>query len=108
MSMVYIVHFMYFPTPPISRRSLVLTACMTEPAQRNSRALKNEWPIRWNMDTPTAIAPTAAPIPRPAIMKPSCDTVEKARTLLISKAVRPIVAANRAVKAPTAATAVSP
>ena len=71
MSMVYMVHFMYFPTPPISRISLVLTAWMTEPAQRKSRALKNEWPMRWNMETPTANAPTAAPTPRPAIMKPS-------------------------------------
>ena len=64
--------------------------------------------MRWNMATPTARVPTAAPVPRPAIMKPSWDTVEKASTLLISKAVRPMVAANRAVKAPTAATAVSP
>jgi len=108
MSMVYIVHFMYFPTPPISRRSLVLTAWMTEPAQRNKSALKKEWPMRWNMDTPTAMAPTAAPTPSPAIIKPSCETVEKASTLLMSKAVRPMVAAKRAVNAPTAATAVSP
>ncbi len=79
---------------------------MTEPAHRKRRALKKLWPIRWNMEIPTEAAPTTDPTPRPAIMKPSWLTVEKARTLLMSKDVNPMVAAKRAVKAPTRATTV--
>ncbi|OPY53996.1 MAG: hypothetical protein A4E51_01036 [Methanosaeta sp. PtaU1.Bin055] len=75
-SIVRPVHFMCFRTPPISLMSLVPTAWMTLPAQRKRRALKKEWPIRWKIETPTAVAPTAAPNPRAAIMYPSWLTVE--------------------------------
>ena len=37
--------------PPISLMLFVWTAWMTEPAPRNSRALKNAWVNRWNSPT---------------------------------------------------------
>src|SRR5687768_1822838 len=54
--------------------------------------------MRWK--TPAVYAPT----PTPTNMYPSCDTVEYARTFLMSHCLRPIVAAKIAVTAPTTAT----
>ena len=97
--MVTKVTGMYFFRPPICRMSCCpAIAWMTEPEQRKSRALKNACVIRWN--APAANAPT--PIARN--MKPSCETVEYARTRLMSFCTRPIVAAMNAVATPTTAT----
>ena len=62
---------MYLRRPPILRMSCSSwQPWITEPAPRNSSALKKAWVMRWNM--PTATPPT----PKPIIMKPSCETVE--------------------------------
>ena len=43
---------MYLRTPPIQRMSwLWCMPMMTEPAPRNSRALKKAWVMRWNTAT---------------------------------------------------------
>ena len=43
---------MYLRTPPIQRMSwLWCIPMMTEPAPRNSKALKKAWVIRWNSAT---------------------------------------------------------
>ena len=47
-----------------------LMACMTEPAQRNSPALKKACVKRWK------IPPSKLPVPTPTNMKPSWLTVE--------------------------------
>ena len=73
-------------------------AWMTLPEPRNSRALKNAWVVRWKM--PAAYAP----VPTPRNMYPSWETVEYANTRLMSHCLRAMVAANRAVRAPTPAT----
>ena len=39
---------MNFRRPPISLMLFECTAWITEPAPRNSRALKNAWVNRWN------------------------------------------------------------
>ena len=52
------------------------------------------------------IAATNAPVPTARNMYPNCDTVEYASTFLMSDCATAIVAANRAVKAPTHATIV--
>src|SRR6266852_8509862 len=54
--------------------------------------------MRWNM--PALIAP----VPTPRTMYPSWEIVEYARTFLMSHCLSAIVAANRAVSAPTPAT----
>src|SRR5439155_3293357 len=71
---------------------------MTLPEPRNSSALKNACVVRWNMPA------TYAPVPTPRNMYPSCETVEYARTFLMSHCFKAIVAANNAVSAPTPAT----
>src|SRR5205814_2264 len=44
---------MYFASPPMRRMSCSwCRAMMTEPAARNSSALKNAWVIRWKMAAP--------------------------------------------------------
>src|SRR5437870_767786 len=60
MSIVQYVRGMYFLSPPISVMSLVPTAWMTEPAARNSSALKNAWVKRWNMPAARLPAPSAS------------------------------------------------
>ena len=51
---------MYLRTPPIQRMSwLWCMPMMTEPAPRNSKALKKAWVIRWNSATEYADAPSA-------------------------------------------------
>ena len=43
---------MYLRTPPIQRMSwLWCIPMMTEPAPRNSKALKKAWVIKWNSAT---------------------------------------------------------
>src|SRR5437867_11665599 len=54
--------------------------------------------MRWNM------AALIAPVPTPRNMYPSWEMVEYARTRLMSHCLSAIVAANRAVSAPTPAT----
>src|SRR4051812_23858295 len=71
--------------------------CMTEPAPRNSRALKKAWVIMWKM------AATYAPEPTARNMYPSWLTVEYASTFLMSRWLTATVAANSAVAAPTIA-----
>ena len=63
---------MCFRRPPISLMLFVSTAWITEPAPRNSRALKNAWVNRWNSP---AVYPLS-PRPSAATMYASCDTVE--------------------------------
>ncbi|OQC34548.1 MAG: hypothetical protein BWX64_02758 [Acidobacteria bacterium ADurb.Bin051] len=88
-----------FARPPIFRMSCSPdSAWITEPAPRKSSALKNACVPRWK------IAAVYAPTPAPTNMYPSCETVEYARTFLMSSCARPIVAANSAVAAPTDAT----
>src|SRR5918996_4812749 len=69
-----------FLSPPISLMLFEWTAWITEPAPRNSSALKKAWVNRWNI---AAVWP-AGPRPRAAIMYPSWDTVEYASTRLMS------------------------
>ena len=71
---------------------------MTEPEPRNSNPLKKAWVAKWNM------AAAKAPTPSAMNIRPSWLTVEYARTRLISFCARPMVAAKRAVNAPTIAT----
>src|SRR5438552_10173805 len=71
---------------------------MTEPDPRNSNALKKACVTRWNMPA------TYAPEPTPTNMYPSCETVEYARTFLMSHCLRPIDAAKIAVSAPMTTT----
>ena len=75
-------------------------AWMTDPLPRKSSALKNAWVTRWK--TPAANAPT----PAARNMYPSCETVEYARTRLMSFWTSPIVAAMSAVTPPITATIV--
>jgi hypothetical protein len=85
--------------PPIRRRSCSPpSAWMTEPEPRNRQALKKAWVTTWN------IPATNAPTPHARNMYPSCDTVEYARTFLMSFCTRPIVAAKSAVNPPMTAT----
>ena len=51
---------------------------ITEPAARNSAALKNAWVKRWK------IAAGYAEAPRATVMYPSCESVEYATTRLMS------------------------
>ena len=51
---------MYLRRPPISVMSLVPTLWMTEPAHRNSSALKKAWVNRWNMPAARLPAPSAS------------------------------------------------
>src|SRR4030043_800517 len=71
---------------------------MTEPEERKSRSLKKACITRWNIPAMNAPMPTAA------TMKPSWLMVEYASTFLISNWATAIVAANKAVTAPTIAT----
>src|SRR5687767_11263178 len=71
---------------------------MTEPAPRKRHALKNACVMTWK------IAAVYAPTPAARNMNPSCDTVEYARTFLMSFWAMPIDAAKIAVTAPTMAT----
>ncbi len=63
-SIVQNVIGMFFRSPPISLMLFECTAWITEPAPRNSRALKNAWVNRWKNP---AVRP-ALPIESPAIM----------------------------------------
>ena len=67
---------------------------MTEPEPRKSSDLKKACVKRWNM------AAVTEPAPRATNMKPSCETVEKASTRLMSLATSPMVAAIAAVSRP--------
>src|SRR5258708_40100163 len=78
-----------------------LMAWITEPEQRKRQALKKACVTRWKR--PAVNAPT----PTPMNMKPSWETVEEARTFLMSHCRMPIVAANSAVSAPTMATPIN-
>ena len=73
---------------------------MTEPDPRNKQALKKAWVMTWKRPAPNA------PTPTPTNMKPSWLTVEYAKTFLMSVCAKPIVAAYKAVNAPTQATTV--
>ena len=93
------VEGMYFASPPIFFMSCSPEQpWMTEPAPRKRQALKNACVIRWK------IAAVYAPTPAARNMYPSCETVEYARTFLMSFCAKPIVAAKIAVNAPTQAT----
>jgi hypothetical protein len=86
---------MYLRTPPIQRMSwLWCMPMITEPAPRNSSALKKACVIRWNTATEYAEAPSAT------VMYPSCDSVEYATTRLMSFWMMPRKPMNRAVMAP--------
>src|SRR5882757_5388992 len=70
---------MYLRSPPILRMSCSwCMAMMTDPAARNSSALKNACVIRWKMPALYAETPSAT------VMYPSCDSVEYATTRLMS------------------------
>ncbi len=74
------------------------SAWITTPTPRKSRALKNAWVSRWNIELPYR--------PRPAamIMYPIWLTVLQASTRLMSSWTKAIVAATNSVSAPTTAT----
>src|SRR6202041_2478955 len=75
---------MYFLKPPILRMSCSwCMAMITEPAARNSSALKNAWVMRWKIPAPYADTPRAT------VMYPSCESVEYATTRLMSLATMP-------------------
>src|SRR3989442_4618731 len=83
---------------------------MTLPAPRKRRALKNAWLKRWYKaalypaeSREGSVAMRYAPAPRPRNMYASCEIVENARTLLMSKFTTAIVAAKIVVKPPIAA-----
>ena len=72
---------MYLRSPPMSffmSKEWCEPEWLTEPAPRNSSALKNACVKRWNT------APVHAPTPRPITMYPSWLIVEYARTFLMS------------------------
>ena len=95
MNMVQCVIGMLCSRPPMLRMSCSpLMAWITEPAPRNSSALKNACVNTWK--TPAANAPT----PSARNIYPSCDTVEYASTRLMSFCTKPIDAAKIAVSAP--------
>src|SRR4051812_24912728 len=86
---------MYLRTLPIQRMSwLWCMPMITEPAARNSSALKNACVIRWNTATEYADAPSAT------VMYPSCERVEYATTRLMSFWMMPRKPMNSAVIAP--------
>src|SRR3954465_15071961 len=86
---------MYLRTLPIQRMSwLWCMPMITEPAARNSSALKKACVIRWNTATEYADAPSAT------VMYPSCDSVEYATTRLMSFWMMPRKPMKRAVMAP--------
>src|SRR2546425_8027752 len=96
--------------PPICRMSFVWRAWMTLPAPRKRRALKNAWLKRWYKaalypaeSREGSVAMRYAPAPRPRNMYASCEIVENARTLLMSKFTTAIVAAKIVVKPPITA-----
>jgi len=64
------VHGMLFRRPPMSLMLFECTAWITDPAQRNSRPLKNACVKRWNNPAVYAPAPIAT------VMYPSWDSVE--------------------------------
>src|SRR5438132_2377516 len=90
-------------SPPISLMLLVSVAWITDPAARNSRALKNACVNRWNSP---GVYP-ATPMDSPATMYASCDTVEYARTRLMSSWTMARTAAINIVIDPITATNVS-
>src|SRR5882672_12828864 len=67
---------------------------ITDPAARNSSALKNAWVTRWKIATEYADAPSAT------VMYPSCESVEYATTRLMSFCTMPRKPMNSAVIAP--------
>src|SRR6476620_405466 len=67
---------------------------ITEPAARNSSALKKAWVIRWYTAAEYADTPSAT------VMYPSCDRVEYAITRLMSFCTMPIRPVQNAVVAP--------
>ncbi len=71
---------------------------ITEPAPRNSSALKNACVIRWKIAAEYAETPSAT------VMYPSCDRVEYATTRLMSFCTMPRNAMNSAVVAPMTVT----
>src|SRR5215207_10060310 len=73
-------------------------AMMTEPAPRNSSALKNACVIRWKIAAEYADTPSAT------VMYPSCESVEYATTRLMSFWTMPRNAMNSAVVAPITVT----
>ena len=80
------------------------SAMITEPAPRNSSALKNACVIRWKIAAEYADTPSAT------VMYPSCDSVEYATTRLMSFWIIPRKPMNSAPVAPmivTNASAVS-
>src|SRR3954462_13207360 len=86
---------MYLRTLPIQRMSwLWCMPMITEPAARNSSALKKACVIRWNTATLYAEAPSAT------VMYPSCDSVEYATTRLMSFWMMPMKPMKSAVIAP--------
>src|SRR3954462_15153659 len=86
---------MYLRTLPIQRMSwLWCMPMITEPAARNSSALKKACVIRWNTATLYADAPSAT------VMYPSCDSVEYATTRLMSFWMMPRRPMTRDVMAP--------
>src|SRR6059058_3491313 len=90
---------MYLRTPPIQRMSwLWCMPTITEPAARNSSALKKACVMRWNTATEYADAPSAT------VMYPSCDSVEYATTRLMSFWMMPRKPMNSAVIEPMTTT----
>src|SRR6478609_6584836 len=71
---------------------------ITDPAARNSSALKNACVIRWKIAAEYADTPSAT------VMYPNCDSVEYAMTRLMSLCTIPRNAMNKAVVAPMTVT----
>jgi len=99
MRKVLAVSGIFFARPPMFRMSVSSAMpCITEPAPRKRQALKKAWVTRCR--TPASYAPA----PTPMNMYPSCETVEYARTFLMSVCAKPMIAAKSAVAAPTSIT----
>src|SRR5437764_10556402 len=96
------VQGMYLRKPPIFRMSCSPDMpWITDPAARNSSALKKACVIRWKIPAEYAATPHARN------MYPSWEIVEYARTFLMSVCAIPITAANSAVMQPMMATTIN-
>ena len=86
---------MCLASPPIFRMSCSWCIPMiTDPAARNSSALKKACVMRWKM------APLYAETPSATVMYPSCESVEYATTRLMSLLTMPSSPMKNAVVAP--------
>lgn len=94
---VYVIGCLDIIAPIFLKSCSSANACITDPALKNNKALKNAWLNKWNKLAVYADTPHAN------TMYPNCEHVEQAITFLISFCTNPIVAPKKAVTAPTTA-----